>query len=45
MYICLSPSAKPHSAIGSVQHLRTEGGRLFDSPAWPILFSRIDDSH
>ena len=36
--------AKPHSSVSSVVDLRT-GGRWFDSPALPIFFSRIDDSH
>ena len=36
--------AKPHSSVGSVADLRT-GGHWFDSPSWPILFARIDDSH
>ena len=34
-------TAKPHSSVGSVADLKKE----VRSPAWPLFFSRIDDSH
>ena len=35
--------AKPHSSVSSIEDLR-RGGRLFEPPAWPIFFLRINDS-
>ena len=37
---CLS-LAEPHSLVGSVENWRS----LVRSPAWPIFFLRLDDSH
>ena len=40
----LSQLPSPHSSVGRVEDLRTEG-RWFEPPARLALFPRIDDSH